>query len=371
MSTTASARDFTHAAAQGIIRYSQVWEDHLLLERGLDIGADDHVLCIASAGDNALALLLAGARKVTAVDLNPTQTALMQLQLGAIETFERHEQFAQLVGALPSPDRLALYEQVRPRLTDPVRSFWDGRSEDLTVGVQHVGRLERYMAGFRKAQFGTRKDAVAALLATRDLAEQATAFAALATPELAAATSAYFNRDAMAESGRDPSQFRFVEDVDVANYMWNRFKWACTAIPVRGNFYLERFLTGGVADLALGPPHLQPASYAKLRSLVGRVVVETAGVGDILATIAPGSLDKVGLSNIFEYLSPEESELLMDQLAERLRPGGRFAYWNLLVERRSNPRLHDRLRPLDEQADALHRCDRSFLYNAFRLEERR
>jgi S-adenosylmethionine-diacylglycerol 3-amino-3-carboxypropyl transferase len=365
-----TTRDFTHAAAQGIIRYSQVWEDHLLLEDGLEIGADDHVMCIASAGDNAFALLLAGAKKLTAVDLNPTQTALMQLQLAGIETFEQVEKLQQLVGAAACSDRLALYEQVRARLPESARAFWDGRSDDIASGIQQCGRLEKYMAAFRKVHLAPLAEAIRALLAARTLDEQAAAFAKIATPELAAAVSKHFNRETMAETGRDPSQFRFVDNVDVANYLWHRFRWACTELPVRGNFYLERFLTGGVADHAYGPPHLAPKNYAKLRSLVGRVTVVTGGVDDVLRELPVGGLDKAGLSNIFEYLSPEQTDGLMAQLAGKLRQGGRFAYWNLLVDRRSTPALHDRLRPLDAQATALHKRDRSFLYNAFRLEER-
>jgi S-adenosylmethionine-diacylglycerol 3-amino-3-carboxypropyl transferase len=365
-----TTRDFTHAAAQGIIRYSQVWEDHLLLEEGLEIGADDHVMCIASAGDNALALLLAGAKKVTAVDLNPTQTALMQLQLAGIATFERIGELHQLVGASPCADRMALYEQVRARLPESARAFWDARSDDLVSGVQQCGRLEKYMAAFRKAHLAPRAEVIGTLLAARTLEEQAAAFAQLATPELAAATSKHFNRETMAETGRDPSQFRFVDDVDVANYLWNRFRWACTELPVRGNFYLERFLTGGLADPELGPPHLQPKNYTRLRSLIDRVTVVTGGIDDVLRELPVGGLDKAGLSNIFEYLSPEQTDTLMGQLAGKLRQGGRFAYWNLLVDRRSQAALHDRLRPLDAQAHALHKRDRSFLYNAFRLEER-
>ena len=63
------------------LRYSQVWEDYLLLEEGLLIAAADDVLCIGSAGDNALALLLAGARSVLAIDMSAAQCALIELKL--------------------------------------------------------------------------------------------------------------------------------------------------------------------------------------------------------------------------------------------------------------------------------------------------
>ena len=79
------------------VRYSQVWEDHTLLEQGLKITPDDDILSICSAGDNALAMLLQGPRSVTAIDMNPAQTALLELKLAAIRSLN-HADFVTLLG---------------------------------------------------------------------------------------------------------------------------------------------------------------------------------------------------------------------------------------------------------------------------------
>ena len=52
-----------------IIRYAQVWEDADILLEALDIQPDDECLSIASAGDNALAMLakVTEARRVLVV----------------------------------------------------------------------------------------------------------------------------------------------------------------------------------------------------------------------------------------------------------------------------------------------------------------
>ena len=52
------------------IRYSQVWEDTRLLRQGLRLKPQSRVLSIASAGDNAFALLLDDAREVVAIGKN-------------------------------------------------------------------------------------------------------------------------------------------------------------------------------------------------------------------------------------------------------------------------------------------------------------
>ena len=75
--------------AEGTLRYSQVWEDHLLAEEGLKAGPGDDVLSIASAGCNVLGLLLRDVKRVVAIDLNPSQLSVVELKLRAIETLTR------------------------------------------------------------------------------------------------------------------------------------------------------------------------------------------------------------------------------------------------------------------------------------------
>ena len=59
-SEIAAKADFTG------VRYAQCWEDADILVEALDVQPDDVVLSIASAGDNALALLSRGPARVVA-----------------------------------------------------------------------------------------------------------------------------------------------------------------------------------------------------------------------------------------------------------------------------------------------------------------
>ncbi|MGH2897189.1 MAG: DUF3419 family protein, partial [Solirubrobacteraceae bacterium] len=62
--TPESERGAGAVLAGGTLRYSTVWEDHLLLERGLEPRSGDDLLVIASAGDNVLNLLLHEPRRI-------------------------------------------------------------------------------------------------------------------------------------------------------------------------------------------------------------------------------------------------------------------------------------------------------------------
>ena len=79
------------------IRYAQCWEDADILLEGLDIQPGDHCLSIASAGDNALAMLTKEPAKVVAVDLNPAQLYCVELRVAAFRTLE-HTELLELIG---------------------------------------------------------------------------------------------------------------------------------------------------------------------------------------------------------------------------------------------------------------------------------
>src|SRR5665647_1018509 len=122
------------------IRYSQSWEDPGCLERSLDIQSNDHVLSIAAAGDNSFALLLmgdSGPERVVSVDMNPSQTALVQLKRAAILTLE-HPELLRFLGVTEGHDRGNLYAKVRSELDGASRDYWDTNTALISRGVIHV-----------------------------------------------------------------------------------------------------------------------------------------------------------------------------------------------------------------------------------------
>ena len=71
------------------IRYGQVWEDADVLLDGLDVQPGGTYLSVASAGDNALALLVRNPAHVIAVDLSPAQLACLELRVAAFRRSPR------------------------------------------------------------------------------------------------------------------------------------------------------------------------------------------------------------------------------------------------------------------------------------------
>ncbi len=356
--------------ADGTVRYSQVWEDHDLVTRGLEVGPEDDVLSIASGGCNALALLLREPKSVTAIDLNPAQVALVELKLRAIEALE-WEDFVSLVGVAPHADRLSLYDRVRPRLGGRARAYWDSQGATITAGIHWSGRLEAFFRGFHAGVLPKvhAPELLARFLDLSDPAAQARLFdTAIGSPELKSAFTAYFTRERLASEGRDPRQMIYVDAMDVSGFFWERFRWVLTTLPARGNFYVHSFLTGRYADPVAVPPYLQRANYPRLRALLPRMRVELTDVESALRQGPPSRFSKANLSDLFEYLSDEGADALFDTLGERLRPGGRACFWNLLVPRESGA-ASAHLRPMRDLARDLYAHDRSWFYRAFHIEE--
>jgi S-adenosylmethionine-diacylglycerol 3-amino-3-carboxypropyl transferase len=213
-------------------------------------------------------------------------------------------------------------------------------------------------------------ESVRRLLGLADPARQLRLFEReIATPAFERAFRAACAREALSGRARDASQFRYVSEHDLGGFFWRRLLYVCTALPARGNFYLEWFLTGHYADLDAGPPFLRPRAFERLRSMVNKVDVVTDDLASYLSEQPAGTFSKAALSDVFEYVSDQETDELLGMLASRMRAGGRIAYWNLLVPRASSEQLRSGLRPLRRESERLWRRDRCFFYGDFRLEE--
>jgi S-adenosylmethionine-diacylglycerol 3-amino-3-carboxypropyl transferase len=358
-----------HALA-GELRYSRVWEDHLLLERGLAIGPRDELLLIASAGCNVLNLLLQAPRRVVAIDFNAAQTALVHLKLAGLRGLD-HDGFLELLG-LRAGEPLDRYETVRPLLPREARDWCDANEVLLAGGIDGAGRLDRFLARFHHGELSRihAPTLVERLFTLRTSAERrAFTNTELFTPEFEAAFRAYFARESFEAHGRHPAQFRFVAEPDVGGWFLTRLRWVCTHLPAKGNFYLERFLRGGTADVRWLPPYLAAENHERLRALVPRVEVVTADLESFLASAGARTITKAGLSNIFEYMAPEQADTVFAMLAYTLPRHARVAFWNLLVPRESPQMLRGRLRPMGRLARTLANQDRAWFYGAFHVEE--
>jgi S-adenosylmethionine:diacylglycerol 3-amino-3-carboxypropyl transferase len=361
-SEAATAADFT------IIRYAQVWEDADILLEALDIRPEDECLSIASAGDNALAMLARGPRRVIALDMNPSQLACLELRVAAFRRLD-YPEILELIGSRVSKRRIKLYQAIRLALSGRVRAFWDARQELLARGVGSSGKFENYFRLFRERVMPLvhSRRTISRLLEGRDLAARQHFYnETWNTWRWRVLFHLFFSRSVMGTLGRDPSFFRYVEG-NVAERILSRTRHALTELDPSTNPYLQWILTGW-HQTAL-PFYLREENVAAIRENLDRLEWHLASLEDFLSRDGARSLSKFNLSDIFEYLSVENAEALLYQIAASARPGARLAYWNMLAPRCASEALRNRIRPLSELAGRLHLRDKAFFYSAFVVEE--
>ena len=79
--------------------------------------------------------------------------------------------------------------------------------------------------------------------------------------------------------------------------------------------------------------------------------------------------DAFNLSDIFEYMSEENTAALLATICDSANPGAMLAYWNMLAPRSGHALHGTRLRSHDDEASALFATDRAFFYSRFMIEE--
>jgi S-adenosylmethionine-diacylglycerol 3-amino-3-carboxypropyl transferase len=370
MSTEAAKHaDFTR------IRYAQLWEDADVLLKALDVQPSDICLSIASAGDNALALLSRSPKKVIAVDLNPAQLACLELRVAAFRRLN-HPDLLELLGVLlagredsAAPERrVALYQRIRSELSPAALKFWEAHPELIRRGAATVGKFESYFELFRRC--------VMPLIHSRSVINKLLAGGTIEarrefydrswnTWRWRLLFKIFFSRQVMGRFGRDPAFFRYVEG-SVGEQILTRVHHALTELDPADNSYLQWILLGGYRTAL--PYALRAENFQAIRENLPRLEWHCGALEDFLDG-AGAPISKFNLSDIFEYMAEPAYHTLLKRLCSASRPGGRLAYWNMLAPRRRPESMAKELRPLSKLAGGLHLRDKAFFYSAFVVEE--
>lgn len=122
----ASERIFNSIHGRNLV-YNTCWEDPRLDREALQIGPDDHIAMITSAGCNALDYALDAPAAIHCVDVNPRQNALLELKLAAIRRLDYQDAFS-MFGRGYWPGVMNEYtDLLRLDLSARSRLFWDKR----------------------------------------------------------------------------------------------------------------------------------------------------------------------------------------------------------------------------------------------------
>ncbi|MFT3785924.1 MAG: DUF3419 family protein [Tepidisphaeraceae bacterium] len=334
-----------------IVRYAQLWEDADTLLAGLDVRPGETCLSIASAGDNALALLTRDPAKVIAVDLNPVQLACVRLRIAAYRTLE-HVEYLELFGSTLSDRREALYRRCRTSLSEDDARFWDHLlPEVVRFGIGGVGKFEAYFRTFRRwvMPLVHSRKTIEALFEPRDSASRLAFYRERwNTRRWRAIFAVFFSRFVMGRLGRDPAMFDYV-DVPVSQRIFQRAEHALSVLDPSANPYLQWILLGRHASAL--PLALRSEHYDVIRSRLDRLDVRLGSVESALDAHNGHPIMRFNLSDIFEYMSPPNYETALRRILRMRatargsrtgtcsRPARVRQHWPIVFSHSTNSRL--------------------------------
>ena len=125
---------------RGIV-FNMSWEDPEMDRRAFQLGPEDTVVSITSAGCNPLNFLCQSPKRLICVDGNPAQNAVMELKLAAIKTLD-YDTFFDIFAARDPKRVLSVYKsKLRPNLSQRSRRFWDKNQKIASKGLYRYGRM--------------------------------------------------------------------------------------------------------------------------------------------------------------------------------------------------------------------------------------
>lgn len=349
------------------IRYANCWEDADILCEALRPAPGSRVLSIASAGDNALALLAEGA-EVVAADLSPAQLACVELRTAAFAELD-YEGVLRLLGVREADDRLDLFDKIQPSLSPAAQRYWRTNQKVIEAGAVHGGKFERYFHRFgqRVLPWVHPHRRVLELVERKSREAREDYYRRRwDTWRWRGVFKLFFSRFVMGRLGRDPEFFRHVEG-SVGDRILERARYALIELPTHDNPYLDYILFSRFRDAL--PRYLRPEYYAPIKANLSKLTLFEGTIERAAEAHAGDGFDGFNLSDIFEYLDVDQCEAVYRSLLAHSRLGARFAYWNMLAPRERPEALANRLQPVAELAARLFAEDRAFFYSRFVIEE--
>lgn len=321
---------------------SQAWEDARLLRRSLQIKPEDHVVTVGSAGCNVLELLLENPKKITVIDLNPAQHALLDLRFRAIEKLD-YVSYLIILGIVPSARAIPLYRSLRTFLRPATRNYFDANEQLISQGLIHQGRLEKYFSYFRtEALWKVWPELFRGqLIKAKRLTEQTDLIYRRGyLDELKTYSLQYFHRYFAPPNTNDPEL-----SLVTGERLFVKLMHILQTQLIRENPYLYYFVMGEVPPENQRIDSLKEPAFALLKERISRVELLSSDLDTALNALPAGGVQKLNLSHLFESFEPGYCDDLFTRLHEKMSPHGKLAYWTSSANRTPNSSQFQQAKP--------------------------
>lgn len=370
--------------------YNTCWEDPAVDRMALDLGPEDTLVVITSAGCNVLDYALAGPSRIHAVDANPRQTALLELKLAGIRCLEFDDFFA-LFGQGVHPEARVLYHDcLRGELSDYAQGFWDERLHWFSPkngGLYFQGLSGKVARAFR-AYLKVRPrlaESVADLFGAQTLEEQRAVYDARIEPVLWSrgmnwTLSRQITMSMLGVPHAQRKQVQAQHERGIAGFIREALEYVFRELPVWTNYFYSVYINGRYSPSNC-PEYLKRVNFAALKGgLADCIKPHTTTVTRLLQGLDE-RVSKFVLLDHMDWLGSYHPEALAEEwsaILERATPEARVifrsahqapAYLDLIEIGERRERLRERLVFHDALARDLQRHDRVHTYAGFHVAD--
>ena len=352
-----------------LIRYAQVWEDADILIDALDINSKDKILSIASAGENALAMLTKNPKKVYAIDLNFEQIACCELKKSAYKLLD-YDKCMQLVGVFECSNRLEIYEEIKSDLSKEVQDFFEINKNYISDGIINVGKFEKYLKSFgaKVLPLIHSKKTIQELLVKKTKEERIEFYnKKWNNARWRLLFKIFFSKFVMGKLGRDKAFFRYVK-VNVAENILEHTKYAITELDTSKNSYLHYIINGKYEENGPLPVAYRKENFEIIKKNIENLVLLTETVESFVERDDIDYISKYNLSDIFVYMDDTQMCKIVESIFKKSKSGSRIAYWNMLADKHA-AKYFDNLEYLEDESKKLYKKDKAFFYSDFIIEK--
>ncbi len=316
--------------------YNTCWEDPAVDRQALQLGPQDTMLVITSAGCNVLDYALQGPRRIHAVDANPRQTALLELKLAGIRMLEFDDYFRIFGDGFHASFRELYRHRLRGELSDFARSYWDRHGKWFTSrhGSFYYHGLSGFVARGFSSYFRMRPqlaDNIRELFTCNDLETQRHVYDEKVAPELWTPTINWvLNRQlTMSLIGVPHPQRRLVQAQHpggVAGFIRDAIDYVFRHLPVADNYFWRVYLYGSYTKDCC-PEYLREHNFLALKNgLAECIEPRTCTVTEFLHA-SEEQISRFVLLDHMDWMSSYRPAALIEEwnaILDRATPGARI-----------------------------------------------
>jgi S-adenosylmethionine-diacylglycerol 3-amino-3-carboxypropyl transferase len=320
--------------------YNTCWEDPAVDRRALNLGPQDNILVITSAGCNALDYALTAPNRIDAVDANPRQTALLELKISGIKHLGFDDYFA-LFGAGRHPRFSEIYQDaLRKSLSPFAREYWDSHGHWFTPssprGSFYFHGLSGIVARAFRGYLGLRpqlRTAVGELLEATTLEQQCEIYDRRAAPHMWGrgmnwALSRQLTMNMLGVPHTQHAEVRKQHADGVPGFVRESIEYVFRRLPLWTNYFWRLYLNGAYSE-GCCPEYLKRENFHALKNgLVHRVHPHTCTVTEFLRQ-SPHPISRFVLLDHMDWMSSLYPVALAEEwraIVERAAPGSRVIF---------------------------------------------